>query len=575
MHGQKRSEYKSRLLNPETSSKLATKAQHWNHLSHELLTQRRRLFSPQARPDPEDDGGVAHLPPPKPSPEILLSITEKMLSVNPDPSHLWNIRREMLLYSVQPGAAAAMDNATKKSHLNINAELSLTAHCLQRNPKSYSAWYHRKWSLVHSITHPILITATITADDNGDVSSSNNNDNNNDNNNSSATGQLHSIEGHFVNMKAILKSELELCAQFLQLDERNFHCWNYRRFVVALLGSCGGSGGSTTTSTSYSPSSDMVDESDGDLFNGSWSPWLNQSTTVSMGAQSSSSGRKATGNVPHLSGGHQRGDGGDDEEFNNIAKSIFALSPEELTSILISEWNFTTSKIHDNFSNGSAFHYRSKLLPLILESRLMASSTTSLDDEGYRNKRYDAILTLAREEWESILLNAIFTEPDDQTPWWYHRFIVSWIKPTTTLGSNNNSSNNIISINDDDGNGGTDDGAAVDDEMLQECETLLLEMADSLRELLEVEKENDVLPPDGDDTTNNNNKDESKGVKCKWAYLGLHLVLSTILELFESSSMDEESVTELKMEAKMCVQELIRIDPNRKERYQNLVAELM
>ena len=29
---------------------------------------------------------------------MLLSLTEKMLSVNPDPSHLWNIRREMLLY---------------------------------------------------------------------------------------------------------------------------------------------------------------------------------------------------------------------------------------------------------------------------------------------------------------------------------------------------------------------------------------------------------------------------------------------------------------------------------------------
>jgi geranylgeranyl transferase type-2 subunit alpha len=219
-----------------------------------------------------------------------------------------------------------------------------------------------------------------------------------------------------------------------------------------------------------------------------------------MGAQSSSSGRKAMGNVPHLSGGHQRGDGGDDEEFNNIAKSIIALSPEELNSILINEWNFTTSKIHDNFSNGSAFHYRSKLLPLILESRLMASSTASLGDEGNRNNRYDAILTLAREEWESILLNAIFTEPDDQTPWWYHRFIVSWMKPS----SNSNNDN----INKD------------DDDNVQECEKLLYEMADSLRELLEVEKENDVLLPlDGDDE-NINNKDESKGSKCKWAYIG-------------------------------------------------------
>ena len=100
MHGQKRSEYKSRLLNPETSSKLATKAQQWNHLSHELLTQRRRLFMPQMQTPPaaadaapaatlagEDDYGVV-LPPSKPSPDILLAITEKMLSVNPDPSHL-------------------------------------------------------------------------------------------------------------------------------------------------------------------------------------------------------------------------------------------------------------------------------------------------------------------------------------------------------------------------------------------------------------------------------------------------------------------------------------------------------
>jgi hypothetical protein len=39
--------------------------------------------------------------------------------------------------------------------------------------------------------------------------------------------------------------------------------------------------------------------------------------------------------------------------------------------------------------------------------------------------------------------------------------------------------------------------------------------------------------------------------------------------------MDEEGVAELRMEAKMCLHELMRIDPNRKERYQNLIAELM
>jgi hypothetical protein len=267
-----------------------------------------------------------------------------------------------------------------------------------------------------------------------------------------------------------------------------------------------------------------------------------------MGAQSSSRGQKAIGNIPSHPDGHSI-DETCGEEAHTVAKSIVALSQEELDTIIINEWDFTTSKIHDNFSNGSAFHYRSKLLPLILESRLTASA----NDEGNSNRRYATILGLAREEWESILLNAIFTEPDDQTPWWYHRFIVSWMKPS----SNSNNDN----INKD------------DDDNVQECEKLLYEMADSLRELLEVEKENDVLlPPEGNDE-NINNEDESKGAKCKWAYIGLHLVLSTILELF-TSRVEDESVVDLRMEGKDCLMELMRIDPNRKERYQNLVADI-
>lgn len=62
-------------------------------------------------------------------------------------------------------------------------ELQLTERALRRNPKSYGAWHHRRWSVRR------LGTRADT--------------------------------GH----------ELALCAQLLAADERNFHCWNYRRFV--------------------------------------------------------------------------------------------------------------------------------------------------------------------------------------------------------------------------------------------------------------------------------------------------------------------------------------------------------
>lgn len=169
MHGQKRSEYKSRLLHTETSTKLATKAKQWNHLNHELLTQHRRLLldgdcgssSSSIRKEDDDDDIIAKTPP---SPAILLSLTEKMLSVNPDPSHLWNIRRELLLPLLQQttkkekkvddinsngsadGAEEGKVATTTTTNFNIDMlqeELKLTAHCLQRNPKSYATW-HRK-----------------------------------------------------------------------------------------------------------------------------------------------------------------------------------------------------------------------------------------------------------------------------------------------------------------------------------------------------------------------------------------------------------------------------------------------
>jgi hypothetical protein len=140
---QKRNEYKSRLLNPEAATKLATKAQQWNHLSNELLQQRRRLFGSGGYTVSSSQSDDVKDKQQKPvSAEMLLSLTE-----NPDPSHLWNIRREMLLYvpitevSNEDQSLSAdvsqSSSSTATTSIDIIAELELTAHCLQRNPKSY------------------------------------------------------------------------------------------------------------------------------------------------------------------------------------------------------------------------------------------------------------------------------------------------------------------------------------------------------------------------------------------------------------------------------------------------------
>uniref|UniRef100_A0A6B2E737 Geranylgeranyl transferase type-2 subunit alpha n=1 Tax=Phlebotomus kandelakii TaxID=1109342 RepID=A0A6B2E737_9DIPT len=110
----------------------------------------------------------------------MLELTRKLLSSNPDIYTLWNIRKECF----QTLRASLTDDEIKDLH---KGDLLFTEQCLQVNPKSYGAWHHRGWILE---TRP----------------------------------------------DPDWKREVDLCTRYLKMDERNFLCWNYRRFVAARAG---------------------------------------------------------------------------------------------------------------------------------------------------------------------------------------------------------------------------------------------------------------------------------------------------------------------------------------------------
>ncbi|KAA8589823.1 hypothetical protein FQN60_013188 [Etheostoma spectabile] len=206
-----------------------------------------------------------------------LQITQQLLSSNPDFATLWNYRREILMH---------METVKDEDEVQkiYQAELSFLESCLKVNPKSYGSWHHRGW-----------VSARLPRPD--------------------------------------WARELGLCDRCLSLDDRNFHCWDYRRMVVKMSG-------------------------------------------VPVG--------------------------------------------QELA--------FTDRLIGSNFSNYSSWHYRSTLLPLLhpespeprspCREPKRASPPPSPQIHSHRVCEEQLL-----KEYE-LVQNAFFTDPNDQSAWFYYRWLL-------------------------------------------------------------------------------------------------------------------------------------------------------
>ncbi|KAL3272908.1 hypothetical protein HHI36_014367 [Cryptolaemus montrouzieri] len=112
------------------------------------------------------------------------AVSSQILHANPHIYTLWNYRKESILLEIE-------NYKDKEEELVkfLEKELDFTEQCILSSPKCYSSWYHRYWVLKN---HPV----------------------------------------------PNWEKEFKLCAKYLSVDDRNLHCWDYRRLILNKTGLC-------------------------------------------------------------------------------------------------------------------------------------------------------------------------------------------------------------------------------------------------------------------------------------------------------------------------------------------------
>lgn len=306
-----------------------------------------------------------------------LALTAAILAINPDLNTLFNFRKEQVMDLLLKNYFDKNNDFGEIQRI-FQTELTLATTALRKNPKSYHAWYHRIWCLEHGLA---------------------------------------AID---------LGKEFALTEQYLSQDSRNFHCWNYRRYIAR----------------------------------------------IAMGLPSAyEESNKSPGEILHEREVVERLCTQQNRDTPLSALPTITPPPDhpaKHTTTVEKELLFTQSMIEQDFSNFSAWYYRSILLPIVLMRRIISlpwSKTThgGSFDQFYglsldKIKQFDLPLPsttftttttttqLTTQQCAEFITHttslittylsfdlyyiniALSMSPQDQSPWFYQRWLLSFIQ---------------------------------------------------------------------------------------------------------------------------------------------------
>ncbi|KAG2020495.1 RAB-protein geranylgeranyltransferase, variant 3 [Coprinopsis cinerea AmutBmut pab1-1] len=127
--------------------------------------------------------------------EDAFKLTTRLLHINPEFYTIWNYRRNILLKGLFTVSSLETVNRI------LTDELGMTMAALKSHPKVYWIWNHRRWCLENIPFGP------------GEEGTPSHNDWRN----------------------TAWNNELYVVEKLLDADARNFHAWDYRRYVLASM----------------------------------------------------------------------------------------------------------------------------------------------------------------------------------------------------------------------------------------------------------------------------------------------------------------------------------------------------